>query len=118
MTESEQLPDPVEIPGDYVRELASEVPKTFRSMPKLSEPGPLGMRKEHWISFMSNPEYSAQFSLLIAHLALGAIDKYSLSALKKGQVAPLPKGDNDVRPLLLSQFVRRLALRSLMRKEK
>ena len=33
--------------------LLKQVPSTLRKMPRLSEPGPLGMRAEHWYDFGS-----------------------------------------------------------------
>ena len=32
----------------FLSEVAEHVPTTLRRMPRLSEPGPLGMRAEHW----------------------------------------------------------------------
>ena len=32
----------------FLSEVAEQVPSTLRKMPRLSEPGPLGMRAEHW----------------------------------------------------------------------
>ena len=54
----------------------------------------------------------------MAHVAFGAIDEEALDFLKHGQIAPLPKPPNGVRPLILSQFFRRLAFKALMNHEK
>ena len=37
----------------FLSEVAEHVPTTLRKMPRLSEPGPLGMRAEHWYDFGS-----------------------------------------------------------------
>ena len=37
----------------FLSEVAEHVPTTLRRMPRLSEPGPLGMRAEHWYDFGS-----------------------------------------------------------------
>ena len=48
-------PAPVQAPVSalFLSEVAEHVPITFRKMPRLSEPGPLGMRAEHWYDFGS-----------------------------------------------------------------
>ena len=48
-------PAPVQAPVSalFLSEVAEHVPTTLRKMPRLSEPGPLGMRAEHWYDFGS-----------------------------------------------------------------
>ena len=50
-------PAPVSAPVSalFLSEVAEHVPTTLRKMPRLSEPGPLGMRAEHWYDFGSLP---------------------------------------------------------------
>ena len=42
------LPQPDNVQDADVQRVAAKVPFVFKRMPKLSEPGPLGMRREHW----------------------------------------------------------------------
>ena len=41
------------VSGLFLSEVAEIVPTTLRKMPRLSEPGPLGRRAEHWYDFGS-----------------------------------------------------------------
>ena len=41
------------VSGLFLSEVAEHIPITLRKMPRLSEPGPLGMRTEHWYDFGS-----------------------------------------------------------------
>ena len=49
----------------FLSEVAEETPATLRKMPRLSEPGPLGMRGEHWCGFLA--ENSDLFVQVVAH---------------------------------------------------
>ena len=42
-------------------------------MPRLSEPGPLGMRAEHWCDFGTQAGHANLFSLVIAHIATATL---------------------------------------------
>ena len=46
-------PVPAPVSTLFLSEVAEHVPTTLRKMPRLSEPGPLGMRVEHWYDFCS-----------------------------------------------------------------
>ena len=100
-------PAPVQAPVSalFLSEVAEHVPITLRKMPRLSEPGPLGMRAEHWYDF---------FVQVIAHIAAAAVPNPMLQYLEAGQITPLPKPTGGHRPLLMMSFLRRLALKSVM----
>ena len=57
----------------FLSEVAEHVPTTLRRMPRLSEPGPLGMRAEHWYDFCSLAGNSDLFVQVIAHIAAAAV---------------------------------------------
>ena len=46
-------PASAQISSLFLSEVAEQVSTTLRKMPRLSEPGPLGMRAEHWYDFGS-----------------------------------------------------------------
>ena len=68
-------PAPVSAPVSalFLSEVAEQVPTTLRKMPRLSEPGPLGMRAEHWYDFGSLAGNSDLFVQVIAHIAAAAV---------------------------------------------
>ena len=53
----------------FLSDVAEHVPITLRKMPRLSEPGPLGMRAEHWCDLGSLAGNSDLLVQVIAHLA-------------------------------------------------
>ena len=95
---------PAPVSALFLSEVAEHVPTTLRKMPRLSEPGPLGMRAEHWYDFGSLAGNSDLFVQVIAHIA--------------GQITPLAKPTGGHRPLLMMFFLRRLALKSVMAAKK
>ena len=72
----------------FLSEVAELIPSTLRKMPLLSEPGPLGMRAEHWYDFGSLTGNSNLFLLVVAHIA--AVPHSVLQQLKAGQITPRP----------------------------
>ena len=48
-------------------------------MPRLSEPGPLGMRAEHWYDFRSLTGNSDLFVQVVAHIAAAAVPQLDKS---------------------------------------
>ena len=102
----------------FLSEVAEHVPTTLRKMPRLSEPGPLGMRAEHWYDFGSLAGNSDLFVQVIAHMAAAAVPSSVLQYLKAGQITPLAKPTGGHRPLLMMSFLRRLALKSVMAAKK
>ena len=102
----------------FLSEVAVHVPTTLRKMPRLSEPGPLGMRAEHWYDFGSLAGNSDLFVQVIAHIAAAAVPSSVLQYLKAGQITPLAKPAGGHRPLLMMSFLRRLALKSVMAAKK
>ena len=94
--------------GLFLSEVAEHIPTTLRKMPRLSEPGPLGMRAEHWYDFGSLAGNSDLFVQVVAHIAAAAIPHSVLQYLKAGQITPLAKPTGGHRPLLMMSFLRRL----------
>ena len=70
-----ELPASVSAPISalFLSEVAEQVPSTLRKMPRLSEPGPLGMRAEHWYDFGSLAGNSDLFVQVVAHIAAAAV---------------------------------------------
>ena len=102
----------------FLSEVAEQVPSTLRKMPRLSEPGPLGMRAEHWYDFGSLAGNSDLFVQVVAHIAAAALPNSVLQYLRAGQITPLAKPTGGHRPLLMMSFLRRLALKSVMAAKK
>ena len=84
-------PVPAPVSALFLSEVAEHVPTTLRKMPRLSEPGPLGMRAEHWYDFGSLAGDSDLFVQVIAHTAAAAVPSPLLQYLKAGQITPLAK---------------------------
>ena len=99
-------------------EVAEQVPSTLRKMPRLSEPGPLGMRAEHWYDFGSLAGNSDLFVQVVAHIAAAAVPNSVLQYLRAGQITPLAKPTGGHRPLLMMSVLRRLALKTVMAAKK
>ena len=112
-------PDPAvplnnHIPNIFIFQIAEFIPLTLKRMPRLSEPGPLGMRAEHWYDFGTQAGDANMFSLVIAHIATATIPDAVLQYLRAGQVTPLAKPTGGHRPLLMMSFLRRLALKAII----
>ena len=86
-------------------------------MPRLSEPGPLGMRAEHWYNFGTQAGDANLFSLVIAHIATATLPMQysSTSAPTRSHRSPSPQED---RPLLMMSFLRKLALKAIIAAKK
>ena len=102
------------VSGLFLSEVAEHVPTTIRKMPRLSEPGPLGMRAEHWYDFGSLAGNGDLFVEVIAHIAAAAVPNPVLQYFKAGQITPLAKPTGGPRPLLMMSLLHRLALKSVM----
>ena len=113
-----RAPVPAPVSAQFLSEVAEHVPATLRKMPRLSEPGPLGMRAEHWYDFGSLAGKSDLFVQVIAHIAAAAVPNTVLQYLKAGQITPLAKPTSGHRTLLMMPFLRRLALKSVMAAKK
>ena len=98
----------------FLSEVAELIPTTLPKMPRLSEPGPLGMRAEHWYDFGAPARNSNPFVQVAAHVAAAAVHHSVLQHLKAGQITPLAKKTGGHRPLLMMSFLHRLALKSVM----
>ena len=98
----------------FLSEVAEQVPSTLRKMPRLSEPGRLDMRAEHWYDFGSLAGNSDLFVQVVSHNAAAALPNSVLQYLRAGQITPLAKPTGGYRPLLMMSFLRRLALKSVM----
>ena len=83
-------PAPVSAPVSalFLSEVAEHVPTTLRKMPRLSEPGPLGMHAEHWYDFGSLAGNSDLFVQVIAHKTAAAVPSSVSQYLKAGQITP------------------------------
>ena len=92
----------------FLLEVAEHISTTLRKMPRLSEPGPLGVRAEHWYDFGSLADNSNLFVQAVAHIAAAAVPPCVT------QITPLAKPTGGHRPLLMMSFLRRLALKSVM----
>ena len=112
------VPASAPISALFLSEVAEQVPSTLRKMPRLSDPGPLGMRAEHWYDFGSLAGNSDLFVQVAAHVAAAALPHSVLQYLRAGQITPLAKPTGGHRPLLMMSFLRRLALKSVMAAKK
>ena len=79
------------VSNHFLTEVAELIPATFRRMPRLSEPGPLGVRAEHWYDFGSLAGNSHWFVQVVAHVAPASVPHSVLQYLKAGQITPLAK---------------------------
>ena len=102
----------------FTAEVVDSIPITLKRMPRLSEPGPLGMRAEHWYDFGTQAGDSGLFARIIAHIATATIPDAVLQYLRAGQVTPLAKPTGGHRPLLMMSFLRRLALKAVIAAKK
>ena len=111
-----ELPVPAQasVSGLFLSEVAAHSPTTLRKMPRLSEPGPLGMHAEHWYDFGSLAGNGDLFVQVVALTAAAALPHSVLQYLKAGQITPLAKPKGGHRPLFMMSFLRRLALKSVM----
>ena len=116
-------PDPTlplnnQITHIFIFQIAEFIPLTLKRMPRPSEPGPLGMRAEHWYDFGAQGGDAHLFSLVIAHIATATLPDAVLHYLRTGQVTPLAKPTGGHRPLLMMSFLRRLALKAVIAAKK
>ena len=112
-------PDPAtplsnQVTNIFIFDIADYIPHTLKRMPRLSEPGPLGMRAEHWYDFGTLAGDIVVFSLVMAHIATATLPDAVLQYLRAGQVTPLVKPTGGNRPLLMMSFLRRLALKAVI----
>ena len=66
----------------YLSEVAELIPTTLRKMPRLSEPGPLGVRAEHWYDFGALAGNSNLFVQVVALIATASVPHSELQYLK------------------------------------
>ena len=113
-------PAPAQAPESalFLSEVAEHVPTTLRKMPRLSEPGPLRMRAEHWYDFGSLAGNSDLFVQVIAHIAAAAVHHPVLQYLQAGQITPLAEPTGGHRPLLMMSFLSRRSLKSVIAAKK
>ena len=112
-------PDPAiplsnQITHIFIFQIVEFIPHTLKRMPRLSEPGPLGMRAEHWYDFGTQAGDINMFSLVMAHIATATLPDAVLQYLRAGQVTPLAKPTGGHRPLLMILFLRRLGLNAVI----
>ena len=92
-----------QITNTFIFQIAECIPHTLKHMPRISEPGPLGMRAEHWYDFGTQAGDINMFSLVMAHIATATLPNAVLQYLRAGQVTPLAKPTGGHRPLLIKQ---------------
>ena len=92
--------------------------KDLQRLPRLSAPGPLAMRNEHLQLLAKSSDVGQDIGRLLADLALGRVHIEVVRFLRGGRISPLSKPDGGVRPLTLSNVLRRAALRTLVRQRK
>ena len=112
------VPSSARLSVTFTAEVMDFIPITLKRMPRLSEPGPLGMRAEHWYDFGTQAGDSDLFARIIAHIATATIPDAVLQYLRAGQVTPLAKPTGGHRPLLMMSFLRRLALKAVIAAKK
>ena len=115
---SDPTPDPI-VPnvdmGPIAETAGAAAVKALRSPSKLSAPGLLGGRAEHWQPLARDESANKNLARLLGRIAVGSVPAQVTKALRVCEVAALPKGGNDVRPILLSSVLRRYALKGFMR---
>ena len=89
--------------------------KDLQRLPRLSEPGPLGFRNEHLVLLAKSTEHGPDLAQVLARLAVGKAHREAIEFLRGGRLCPLPKPDGGIRPLTLSNVLRRACLRTLVR---
>ena len=57
----------------FLAQVAELIRNTLRRMPRLSEPGPLGMRAEHWYDFGEQAGDRNLFGQVVAHIEAAAV---------------------------------------------
>ena len=72
------------------------------------------MRAEHWYDYGKDTGDASLLARAVAQLAVGDVPPEVLYFFRCGQIVPLPKPKGGHRPLLLTEFLRRLALKALM----
>ena len=85
------VPSTTRVSQIFTAEVKDQIPITLRRMPRLSEPGPLGMRAEYWYDFGTQAGDGELFAQIIAHIATATIPDAVLQYLRAGQVTPLVK---------------------------
>ena len=75
----------------FLSEVPELVPTTLRKMPRLSEPGPRGMRAEHWYDFGVQAGNSNLLVQVIARVAAAGVLHSVLQYLRSGYVTALAK---------------------------
>ena len=98
-------PDPAiplsnQITNTFIFQIAECIPHTLKRMPRLSEPGPLGMRAEHWYDFGTQAGDINMFSLVIAHIATATLSGRSAPILtcRSGHTAGKTYGRTQTAP--------------------
>ena len=83
------LPLATQISHIFALQTVEFIPLIVKRMPRLSEPGPLCMRAEHWYDFCTRAGEANLFSLNIAHIATATLPDAVLQYLRAGQAPPL-----------------------------
>ena len=106
-------------PSDALRQdVKEEVARLLAKPPRLTSPGLLGSRLEHLASSREDKETFDLLCEAIVCITFGDVPQEVLQALRTGEIVAKQKGEDDVRPLIMSATIRRLGLRALVRVKK
>lgn len=103
------------VPDDALARQAAEQATRFLAKPaRLSAPGLVAGRAEHWTGVARDPAGQELLKEIFRRILAGELPKSALECLRSGEIVALPKSDDKVRPIVLTPVLRRYALRGLM----
>ena len=103
-------------PSDDLRqEVKEEVAKLLSKPARLTSPGLLGSRLEHLATCRDDQDTFNLLCEAVVCITFGDVPQEILDTLRTGEVVGKQKGEDDVRPLIISSTLRRLGLRALVR---
>eukprot|EP00969_Alexandrium_andersonii_P271026 11978800-Alexandrium_andersonii.AAC.1 len=82
---------------------------------KLSAPGPVAGRAEHWSAIASHAKGREYLSVIIQRIATGQVPPSVIDALRVSEIVALPKSKGGVPPILLSLVLKRYALKGVVK---
>lgn len=92
--------------------LEAQVQQGIRHFPRISGPGPLGSRFEHWASLSLRQDGLAAAGVVLTRWLLGEAPDAALRAHAAGRLLALEKAGGGTRPLVCGSVVRRLAAKA------
>lgn len=96
------------------REAAENAVRFLSKPARLSAPGLVAGRAEHWTGTARDAEGSRLLTTLFVRILTGDAPEPALRCLRTGEIVALPKPGGKVRPIVLTPILRRYALRGLM----